>query len=132
MKFLIWGLCSSSSLYSVKLVLLTVPLVVASGFMGLEFQLGFMELFFLEVLLGSNSTSSVSSEEGSGAQLDEIDWRSRLVGGIIRGQEEEDISGEPVRLKTVLWYVYITQFICGSYMCVCVIVCLVLCLILGK
>lgn len=57
-----------------------------------------MELFFLGVLLGSNSTSSVSSEEGSGAQLDEIDWRSRLVGGIIRGQEEEDISGEFVRL----------------------------------
>ncbi|KAE9457978.1 hypothetical protein C3L33_10097, partial [Rhododendron williamsianum] len=79
-------------------VLLTVPLVVASGYIGLEFQLGFMELFFLGVLLGSNSTSSVSSEEGSGAQLDEIDWRSRLVGGIIRGQEEEDISGITRRL----------------------------------
>ncbi|KAF7141212.1 hypothetical protein RHSIM_Rhsim06G0185500 [Rhododendron simsii] len=92
-KILIWGLCFSSSLYSVKLVLLTVPLVVASGFMGLEFQLGFMELFFLGVLLGSNSTSSVSSVEGSGAQLDEIDWRLMLVGGIIRVQEE-DISGE--------------------------------------
>lgn len=105
-------LCSSSSSYSLKLVLLVVPLIVVSGFMGL---LGPKNSNWrlrspvtipspssgVGVLLGANSSSSVSSEEGSGAHLDEIDWRWRLVGGgtgNVHRQEDAIPDHESVKL----------------------------------
>ncbi|XP_058204141.1 probable glycosyltransferase At5g03795 [Rhododendron vialii] len=116
-------LCSSSSSYSLKLVWFVVPLIVVSGFMGLlgpkNSNWGLRSPVTIPspspsssssssssevgVLLGANSSSSVSSDqEGSGAHLNETDWRSRLVGdgtGNVHRQEDAIPDHESVKLN---------------------------------